>query len=354
MTDGIRKQTVLVVDDTPENIDVLKGILSDYYGIRAATNGALALKIVEKQPPDLILLDVMMPDMDGYEVCRHLKSDEKTADIPVIFVTAKTETEDEQAGFELGAVDYIAKPVNPAIVKSRVKTHLALADQQRACMLQVHERTEELEETQKAAIFMLGDAGHYNDTDTGVHIWRMAAYSSALARAMHWPVEKAHQLELAAPMHDTGKIGIPDSILKAPRKLSADEWEIMKTHTEIGHRILSKSNSDLFQLAASVALSHHERWDGKGYPHGLLGTDIPECARVVALADVFDALTMRRPYKEAWPVEKAFDTMQQDSGSHFDPQLVEAFMGIREEILAIKAEWDRKEQPLPAMADQAG
>lgn len=343
MTDETAKQAILVVDDTPENIDVLRGILQDRYAIRAATSGELALKIIERQAPDLILLDVMMPEMDGYEVCGRLKSREATAHIPVIFVTAKTETEDEKEGFELGAVDYITKPVNPAIVKARVSTHLALADQQRACRQQVIERTHDLEDAQKAAIHMLGDAGHFNDTDTGVHIWRMAAYAAALARSVRWPVERAAMLELAAPMHDTGKIGIPDNILKAPRKLEPDEWTVMQTHAEIGHRILSKSNSELFQLAASVALSHHERWDGSGYPNGLSGENIPECARIVAIADVFDALTMRRPYKEPWPVEKAFETIEQDAGSHFDPRLVEAFLSIRDEILAIKTEWDRQE-----------
>lgn len=351
MTEALQKQTILVVDDTPENIDVLKGILASEYVVRAATSGALALKLVEKKPPDLILLDVMMPEMDGYEVCRRLKSDDRTAQIPVIFVTAKTETEDEQAGFELGAVDYIAKPVNLAIVQARVKTHLALADQQRACRLQVEERTQELELAQKAAVFMLGDAGHYNDTDTGVHIWRMAAFSAALAKAVHWPVEQTRLLELAAPMHDTGKIGIPDSILKAPRRLTPAEWEVMKTHSEIGHRILSKSNTELFQLASQVSLSHHERWDGRGYPHGLAGEDIPECARIVAIADVFDALTMRRPYKEAWPWDDAFDLIRRDAGSHFDPTLVEAFLDIREHVIELKQAWDAKEDAQPVTAE---
>lgn len=340
---SLKQQTILIVDDTPENIHVLKGILEDRYSIRAATKGETALRLAAKQPPDLVLLDVMMPEMDGHEVCRRLKSDADTAAIPVIFVTAKTETEDERTGFDLGAVDYITKPVNPALVLARVRTHLSLADQQRACHQQVMERTRELEEAQRAAIYMLGDAGHFNDTDTGAHIWRMAAYSAALARAAHWSVERAHLLELAAPMHDTGKIGIPDSILKAPRKLTAKEWTIMQTHTEIGHEILIKSDSPLFQLAASVALSHHERWDGSGYPQGLKGTETPDCARIVAVADVFDALTMQRPYKEAWPIEDAMAQLQKEAGSHFDPELVERFIGIRAEIMRIHAEWEEKE-----------
>jgi len=337
------KHRLLVVDDTPENIDVLKGILAPHYQILAATNGRLALKIAESQQPDLILLDVMMPDMDGHEVCRQLKSMPALASIPVIFVTALSERADEQTGFELGAVDFINKPVHAAIVKARVAAQLALADQQRACQEQVMARTAELEEEQRAAVFMLGEAGHYNDTDTGVHIWRMAGYAAALARAQHWSVEQVRLLELAAPMHDTGKIGIPDTILKAPRKLDAQEWEIMKTHAELGARILSKSQSPLFQMAAEVAQHHHERWDGSGYPQGLAAHAIPESARIVAIADVFDALTMRRPYKEAWPLEKAVAVLKEDAGSHFDPELVALFVDILPEILAIKAEWDARE-----------
>ncbi|MEN8178357.1 MAG: HD domain-containing phosphohydrolase [Pseudomonadota bacterium] len=343
MTQTNEKHRILVVDDAPENIDVIKGILTPEYAIRAATGGSLALKIIEKQRPDLILLDVMMPDMDGYEVCRILKAAPAIMTIPVIFVSALSEVEDEQKGFDMGAVDYITKPVQPAVIKARVRTHLALANQQQSCLEKVAARTQELECSQRAAIYMLGEAGHFNDTDTGVHIWRMAAYAGTLARAMHWPVGKAKLLELAAPMHDTGKIGIPDAILKAPRKLTPDEWEVMKTHAELGHRILSKSQTQVFQLAAEVALYHHEKWDGSGYPQGLSGEAIPESARIVAIADVFDALTMRRPYKEPWCVEKAIANLQQDAGTHFDPKLVRQFMDITPEILQIKAQWDNQE-----------
>lgn len=337
------KTVILAVDDTPENLDVLKGILVPTYSVKVATRGAIALKIAKTQQPSLILLDIMMPEMDGYEVCRKLKSDPDTAHIPVLFITAMSDTEDEQKGFDAGAVDYLTKPVKPAIVKARVKTHLALADQQRTCEDMVRQRTSELEKSQRSAIFMLGDAGHYNDTDTGVHIWRMAAYSSALARAAGWPVQEADNLELAAPMHDTGKIGIADEILKAPRRLTPQEMEVMKQHTVIGYQILSKNDSALFQMAAEVALRHHERWDGSGYPDGLAGETIPESARIVAIADVFDALTIKRPYKEPWPVEKALETLQQDAGSHFDPGLIERFFAIQDEILAIKQKWDDQE-----------
>jgi len=280
--------------------------------------------------------------MDGHEVCRRLKSNKETFSIPVIFITAMAESEDEKTGFDLGAVDYITKPVNPAIVIARVKAQLALADQHRACSIEVEKRTKELEESQADAIVMLAEAGHFNDTDTGLHIWRMGAYSEALARAAHWPVKQAKLIGQAAPMHDTGKIGIPDSILKAPRKLTSEEWDIMRTHSEIGYGILNLSNTDLFKLAAEVALSHHERWDGTGYPQGLKAEQIPESARIVAIADVFDALTMERPYKKSWSIDKAFALLQEEAGSHFDKALVDLFISIKDEILGIKAAWDTK------------
>lgn len=337
------KQTILVVDDTPENLHVLNKLLRPVYAVKVANSGQTALKVARHQP-DLILLDIMMPDMDGYEVCRALKADPETAKIPVIFVTAMTEVTDERKGFEMGAVDYIAKPIQPDLVQARIRTHLALADQQRATESLVAQRTQELEESQHAAIHMLGEAGHYNDTDTGVHIWRMAAYSRILAQAAGWPVDKATMLELAAPMHDTGKIGISDGVLKAPRKLTADEFEYMKTHAAIGANILSKSRTPLFQMAANVARYHHEKWDGSGYPEGLVGEAIPEEARICAIADVFDALSMKRPYKEAWPIEKAFAVIEKDAGTHFDPRLSRLFLEEKEEILRIKAAWDAKEK----------
>ncbi|MEO5342885.1 MAG: response regulator [Gammaproteobacteria bacterium SHHR-1] len=343
MHDTQHKPLILLVDDTPENLDVLRGILTPRYRISAATSGELALRIIAKNRPDLILLDVMMPGMDGYQVCRQLKAHAETASIPVIFATAMTELDDEMRGFDAGAVDYITKPVHPGIVHARVAAQLALANQRRACETEVERRTGELSKSQKAAIFMLGQAGHYNDTDTGVHIWRMAAYSAALARALDWPLERSELLRDAAAMHDTGKIGTPDSILKAPRRLTAEEWEIMKQHARIGYSILRHSDTPLFRMAAEVALGHHEKWDGSGYPQGLAGEAIPASARVVAIADVFDALSMRRPYKPAWPLEQTLQTLQADAGKHFDPQMLNAFLGIIDEILEIKQKWDAKE-----------
>ncbi|CAM2064823.1 Response regulator [Sulfidibacter corallicola] len=340
----LKKQRVLITDDEPNNLQLMRQILRDDYHISTATDGPMALEVASKVVPDIILLDVMMPGMDGYEVCTRLKANPETARIPVIFVSARAEIEDEDRGFQVGAVDYITKPVSRPIVLARTATHLALYDQQRACEERVVRKTAELACSQSAAIHMLGEAGHYNDTDTGVHIWRMAAYSGAIARRAGWHVDRAAMLALAAPMHDTGKIGIPDAILKKPARLDAEEWVVMKTHTTIGHSILSKSDTPLFRMAADVALSHHEKWNGEGYPAGLSGVDIPESARIVAIADVFDALTMVRPYKKAWPIDAALAELERGSGNHFEPRLVACFMEIESEIMEIKAKWDRREQ----------
>ena len=323
---------ILCADDEPYNLGILRMALKDQHPLVFARSGAETLEAVAKHQPALILLDVQMPDMDGYEVCRILKNDSETANIAVIFVTGMSQESDEKLGFDAGAVDYITKPISVPIVQARVQTHLSLV------------RVDALEKSYHDAIHMLGKAGHYNDTDTGVHIWRMAAYSHALAEAVGWNAERCKLLELAAPMHDTGKIGIPDSVLKKPGKLDADEWKVMKTHTNIGYGILKQSKAPLFQLAAEVALNHHEKWDGTGYPDGLLGEEIPESARIVAVADVFDALSMKRPYKEPWPLDKILSYFSENIHSHFDGRLVEAFMDIMPKLLETKAEWDERER----------
>jgi putative two-component system response regulator len=319
---------ILCVDDEPTNLGLLRIVLQDEFRLVYARSGAEAIQAAGKHLPALILLDVVLPDMNGFAVARRLKEDPATEAIPVIFVSSRSDEVDEQAGFDAGGVDYITKPISPPIVQARVRTHLSLI------------RATALEASQRAAIQMLGEAGHYNDTDTGTHIWRMAAYSRLLALAAGWSEEDARLLELAAPMHDTGKIGIPDAILKKPGRLDAEEWVVMRRHSRIGFEILRKGNTPLFQLAAEVALRHHEKWDGSGYPDGLAGEAIPESARIVAIADVFDALSMRRPYKEPWPVERIVDTLQASAGSHLDTRLVCEFMRILPEILAAKAHWD--------------
>ncbi|AUH52246.1 two-component system response regulator [Chromobacterium sp. ATCC 53434] len=320
---------LLIVDDEPQNLAALRQVLAPHYPLVFARNGVEALAAADKHHPALILLDIEMPDMDGYAVCRRIKSDRQIGATPVIFVTSLSEAGNEAAGFEAGAVDYIVKPISAPIVQARVRTHLSLV------------QATQLEKSHRDAIYMLGQAGHFNDTDTGVHIWRMAAYAAELAAACGWEADACHQLELAAPMHDTGKLGIPDAILRKPGQLTPEEWEIMKTHPRIGH-ILIRSEAPVFRLAAEVALRHHEKWDGSGYPDGLKALAIPESARIVALADVFDALTMRRPYKEAWSLEMALDALQKGCGTHFEPRLVEMFQSILPHILEIKDSWDER------------
>jgi len=333
----IKKQIILIVDDVPANIDVLSEILRPTYQIKIAINGAMALKIaMAPSPPDLILLDIMMPGMSGYEVCEKLKDNLKTRNIPVIFVSAMDEVENETKGFELGAVDYITKPVSPAIVQARVKTHLNLFDQNRALENKVRERTAEIDDTRLRIIHCLGAASEYRDEETGNHIFRMSNYSRVIALAYGLGMEEANILLQAAPMHDVGKIGIPDRILLKPGKLDAEEWEVMKTHTTVGAQIIGEHPSELLKIARQVALSHHEKWDGTGYPYGLTGENIPLSSRIVMIADVFDALTSERPYKKAWSEADAIAEIEQGSGRHFDPKLVIAFMEALPQILNIK------------------
>jgi len=322
--------TILCVDDEPINLGLLRNILQKDYKLLFACSGIEALKAAIKHNPSLILLDVEMPNMNGFEVISILKSDSRTEHIPIIFVTSYIEEEYEKTGFELGCVDYINKPISPSIVLARVRAHLSLV------------RVTQLEASYRDAIYMLGEAGHYNDKDTGLHIWRVGAYSHLLAKTIGWSEERVALMEIAAPMHDTGKIGIPCTILQKPDRLNAEELVIMQQHSRIGYNILSKSDVPLFQLAAEIALNHHEKWDGSGYPNGLAGEAIPKSARIVAIADVFDALSMARPYKEAWSIESILFSIQEAAGSHFDKRLVAVFMAIMPQILEIKAEWDNR------------
>lgn len=317
---------ILVVDDEPNNLALLRQTLVEYPLI-FATNGHDALEAANRLTPSLVLLDINMPGMSGYDTCERLKQNPATSNIPVIFVTAKSETRDETRGFAVGAVDYITKPFHPNIVKARVQSHLSLV------------RVEQLEKSYEEAIIMLGEAGHYFDADTANHVWRMAAYARAIAEALGLDKDTCRQIELAAPMHDTGKIGIPASILRKPGPLNDEEWQEMRKHPYIGWKILSKSQAPVFQLAADIALYHHEKWDGSGYPKRLAGEDIPLAARIVALADVFDALSTKRPYKEPWPHEKCLDLIREGAGTHFDPAVVDAFLYIQPRILELQEKW---------------
>ncbi|BDX18259.1 MAG: two-component system response regulator [Pseudomonadales bacterium] len=322
-----KRPALLLVDDEPANLHVLKHILQDDYRLLFARDGQRALELAAAERPQLILLDVMMPGMTGHEVCAQLKSDPHTSDIPVIFVTALSSVEDEIRGFELGAVDYISKPVSAPIVKARVRTHLSLV------------RAEVLRQTRLNIVQALGMAAEYKDNETGLHVIRMSHFSRIIALEAGFSPDEAEELLHAAPMHDVGKIGIPDAILQKPGKLDENEWLIMQKHPEIGAQIIGEHNASMLQMARRIALGHHEKWDGSGYPAGLAGDDIPIEARIVAIADVFDALTSVRPYKKAWTVEDAVALIREQSGRHFDPQLVECFIRRLDEINQIRERW---------------
>ncbi len=332
--------TILVVDDTPSNITVLTEILRGDYRLLAAINGEQALKIAGADPaPDLILLDVMMPGMSGHEVCERLKAASSTRKIPVIFVTAMNQVEDETKGFALGAVDYITKPVSPPIVKARVKTHLALYDQERELERKVRERTAELNETRLEIIKRLGRAGEYRDNETGMHVIRVAHFCRLLGTAARMNEEDVELLFTAAPMHDIGKIGIRDNVLLKPGKLDDDEMKLMRQHVPFGGEILGKHPDPLLAMAQLIALTHHEKWDGSGYHRGLKGEEIPLVGRITSIADVFDALTSVRPYKKAWTIEDAVALIQREAGTSFDPELVKKFVSILPQIVAVREKY---------------
>lgn len=326
----MRSPTILIVDDEPSNLAILRDALQSDYKLVFARNGAETESAVVKHHPAMVLLDIGLPDTDGVELCRRIKKLDLTHEMQVIFVTGYRDQGREAAGFEAGCSDYLIKPVSPPLVRARVAAHLS----------RVHATA--LEESYRDAILMLGHAGHYNDSDTGAHIWRMAAYARELALAYGWDEHDARQLELAAPMHDTGKLGVPQAILRKNGPLTPDEWDVMRTHPAIGAAILGKSQAPVFRLAAEVSLRHHEKWDGSGYPDGLAGVAIPESARIVALADVFDALSMRRPYKAPWSIERISAHIDASSGVHFEPRLVDLFHAILPRLLQIRAQWEEK------------
>lgn len=329
MTDNRPK--LLLVDDEPTNLQVLRQILQDDYRLLFAKDGDKALELAVREVPALILLDVMMPGMTGHEACARLKADPATAAIPVIFVTALADVEDEAKGFEVGAVDYITKPVSPPIVRARVRTHLSLV------------RVDELKQTRLQIVQRLGLASEYKDNETGLHVIRMSHYARLLAEAAGFSAEAAEDLLNAAPMHDVGKIGIPDAILQKTGKLDDAEWQVMRQHAQIGADIIGEHDSGLLKMARSIALTHHEKWDGSGYPNGLAGEAIPLEGRIVAIADVFDALTSVRPYKPAWPLDEAVALLRRESGRHFDPALVELFLGLMPEILQVMERWAERQ-----------
>ena len=323
----IEKQSLLLVDDEPTNLRVLRTVLQEQYRLLFAKSGEEALQLLEKEQADLILLDVMMPGLTGFDVCARLKVNPLTCAIPVIFVTALKDEMDETKGFEVGAVDYITKPISPAVVRARVKTHLSLVQAQ------------ELKQTRLQVIQRLGRAAEYKDNETGLHVMRMSHYAQVIALAYGFSEQKAEDLLHAAPMHDIGKIGIADSILLKPGKLTTEEYQEMQKHPLIGAEIIGDCESDLLKMAKAVALYHHEKWDGTGYPFGLSGEQIPVEARIVALSDVFDALTSARPYKQAWSIEQTLQHIRAQKGHHFEPLLVDLLEQNLQQILEIKQRW---------------
>ncbi len=327
MTQPNNRPLILAVDDEASNLQLLRQILQDHYRLLFAKDGARALELARQEAPDLVLLDVMMPGMSGYEVCASLKANPDTAAIPVIFVTALTDTADELEGFEAGAVDYITKPVSPPIVRARVRTHLSLV------------RMEELRATRLEIVQRLGLAAEYKDNETGLHVIRMSHFSRILGIAAGMSEVEADDLLHAAPMHDVGKIGIPDRILQKPGPLDPDEWKVMQSHVTIGAEIIGEHGGGMLALASQIALTHHEKYDGSGYPNGLRGEDIPLVGRIVAIADVFDALTSKRPYKKAWTEDEALTFLREQKGRHFDPALVDLFLEQMPAVRAVQQRW---------------
>jgi len=342
-----RRFKILVVDDAPKNIQVVANLLGDTdYDISYATNGRRALELVDEDKFDLVLLDVMMPEMSGYEVCRAIKKDSFCDDLPVIFITAKTDEDSLIEAFDAGAQDYVTKPFNAAELMARIRTHLklkAFEDSQQVvidnALAELKVLNQEIIETQKEVIFTMGSIGETRSRETGLHVKRVAEYSRLLAKLSGLEDYEADLIAMASPMHDIGKVGIPDSILNKKGRLDVAEFEIMKTHVIIGYDMLKHSERPILRTAATIALEHHEKWDGSGYPKGLKENKIHIYGRITALADVFDALGSDRCYKKAWADEDIFALLKEQSGKHFDPTLIDMFFSNIEDFFAIRTQY---------------
>lgn len=356
---GRSKDTILVVDDTSSNIMLLSSLLKESYKVKVATNGEKAISIVQSTPPDLILLDIMMPGIDGYETCRRIKSDPKHSDIPIIFLTAKSDEADESKGLELGAVDYIIKPINPVVLFSRIKTQLLLKqakdflkDNNEYLEEEVKRRTREIQLIQEISIAAMASLAETRDNETGKHIQRTQLYVREIALELrnnelfkkYLTDERIKLIVKSTPLHDIGKVGIPDNILLKPGRLTEEEFEIMKTHTLIGKESIERGESligkseTFLKYAKEIIYSHHEKWDGTGYPEKISGNEIPVSARIMAVADVYDALVNKRVYKDAFSHELAVSIIKEDSGKHFDPIVVEAFLKLEKKFREISFE----------------
>jgi putative two-component system response regulator len=348
---------ILVVEDDVMNSRLLATILTRLeYTVETAFDGVTGLEKAQSSPPDLILLDINLPRMDGYEVARRLKQEDRTKIIPIVVISSFAEVENRVKALEAGADDFLSKPIDQVELRARVQSLLKvklfndhMANYQKTLEDEVEKRTRQLSETfeelknaaekiKKASldtVFRLAQAVESRDGVTGIHIKRIGYYSTAIAKAMGLPPQDVELGLYAAPMHDIGKIGVPDRILLKPGPLDADEWKVMKLHTTIGGKILSNSDSHVIKMAEQIALTHHEKWDGSGYPDGLKGSQIPLWGRISAIVDVFDALTNDRPYKKAFPIDESLEILKKSTGTHFDPEVSEAFFSIQKEILSI-------------------
>lgn len=335
---------VLVVDDEPAIQRMLRRILQKSgYNVITADNGNDALHKIDVYLPDLILMDLFMPGLDGFQLISYLKKKSDLKDIPIILITGLYTSHNHVKALDIGADDFMSKTATPKEIIARVRSHLRikhLNDQLKEHRISLEKtvalRTKQLKDASLEVILRLAAAAEYRDNETGMHINRMSHYAAAIARKMNLPDRAIENILYGAPMHDIGKIGIPDHILLKPDKLTDQEWEVMQTHTTIGADILKGSKISFVRMGAVIALTHHEKWDGSGYPRGLKGRQIPLAARIVALADVYDALTSQRPYKKAFSIEKSNRILKEGRGRHFDPDVVDSLFLISDEILRIK------------------
>jgi putative two-component system response regulator len=316
---------VLIIDDTPEYIEMLGDILSDYE-IFAAKDGKKGIQLAQKILPSVILLDINMPELNGYEVCRRLKLNKELQNIPVIFLTANEGTNFEEIGFEVGAVDFISKPFNTAILRARVSTHINLYKLQSNLKKEVANRLKEIKNLNKEMMYLAASIAEMKSKETGLHLKRVSSLSYLIATKLGFSENEAQELKMASILHDIGKVAIPDHVLNKPEKLSQVEWEMMQKHAIFGYDMLKESDFELMHLAATISLEHHERWDGTGYPKGIKKEEISLVGRIVAVSDVFDSLLDKRVYKEAWSPEAVKSYFQDMSGKQFDPKITQILL----------------------------
>lgn len=327
---------ILIIDDTPEYIDMLEDVLLEYE-VHGATNGQDGIALAKEIMPDTILLDINMPGLNGYEVCRRLKKDRLLKSIPVIFLTANEGCDFEEIGFEVGAVDYVAKPFNAVILKARLKTHVNLYNLQSHLQSEVESRVEEITKLNHEMIFVTAALAELKSKETGLHLKRVSKVSAKLATLLGHSEKEVDLIEMASVLHDVGKVGIPDKILNKSGSLDDEEWLMMKTHSELGYNILCKSEFALMRYAAKIALEHHERWDGSGYPKGLKAEEISSVGRIVAVADVFDSLLDVRVYKEAWNSADVKEYFEKMKGIQFDPEVTTILLENFDDFLDIRS-----------------